>query len=109
SHIYLFAIDTGLTRLIAPIYCPSICVLLPLAPSKRVFARAARARCLRQRPVVRLRRVFFESLEPRALLAVDFGDAPDMGAGTGAGNYQTLLADNGPRHDITTTQTSLFL
>ncbi|WP_206410894.1 GEVED domain-containing protein [Lysobacter enzymogenes] len=28
----------------------------------------------------------------------DFGDAPDTGSGTGRGNYQTLLADNGPRH-----------
>ena len=28
----------------------------------------------------------------------DFGDAPDTGAGTGAGNYQTDLSDNGPRH-----------
>jgi hypothetical protein len=53
--------------------------------------------------------MFFELLEPRTLLASDFGDAPDTGAGTGTGNYQTLLADNGPRHDITTTQTTLFL
>ena len=32
--------------------------------------------------------------------ALDFGDLPDTGAGTGAGNYQTLLSDNGPRHVI---------
>ena len=40
---------------------------------------------------------------------LDFGDAPDTSSGTGANNYQTLLANNGPRHDITTTQTTLFL
>jgi hypothetical protein len=34
------------------------------------------------------------------LLAEDFGDAPDTGAGTGARNYDTLLANNGPRHTI---------
>ena len=39
----------------------------------------------------------------------DVGDAPDTGAGTGTGNYQTLLADGGPSHVITTTQTTLFL
>ena len=39
----------------------------------------------------------------------DFGDAPDTGTGTGPGNYQTLMADNGPSHSITTTQTTLFL
>jgi hypothetical protein len=31
---------------------------------------------------------------------LDFGDAPDTSAGTGIGNYQTSLADNGPRHTI---------
>ncbi|MBI5758892.1 MAG: FG-GAP repeat protein [Planctomycetales bacterium] len=30
----------------------------------------------------------------------DFGDAPDTGAGTGAGNYNTLSTDNGPSHRI---------
>lgn len=30
----------------------------------------------------------------------DYGDLPDTGAGTGAGNYQTLSADNGPSHII---------
>ena len=30
----------------------------------------------------------------------DFGDAPDTGAGTGAGNYQTLAANRGPSHTI---------
>ena len=53
--------------------------------------------------------MFFEPLESRALLASDFGDAPDTSPGTGAGNYQTLLANDGPRHVIDTTQTSLFL
>ena len=39
----------------------------------------------------------------------DFGDAPDTGAGTGTGNYQTLVANGGPSHLINTTQTTLFL
>jgi hypothetical protein len=30
----------------------------------------------------------------------DLGDLPDPGPGTGPGNYQTLLSDNGPRHLI---------
>jgi Ca2+-binding RTX toxin-like protein len=34
------------------------------------------------------------------ILGQDFGDAPDTGAGTGSGNYQTLLSDNGPSHVI---------
>jgi hypothetical protein len=29
---------------------------------------------------------------------LDWGDLPDTGTGTGAGNYRTLLADNGARH-----------
>ncbi|MBC8355894.1 MAG: hypothetical protein H8E66_28285 [Planctomycetes bacterium] len=29
---------------------------------------------------------------------IDFGDAPDTGVGIGAGNYQTLEADDGARH-----------
>ena len=31
---------------------------------------------------------------------LDFGDAPDAAAGTGAGNYNTVAADNGPSHTI---------
>ncbi|MBT2745266.1 MULTISPECIES: GEVED domain-containing protein [unclassified Lysobacter] len=31
---------------------------------------------------------------------VDFGDASDTGTGTATGNYQTLLADSGPRHGL---------
>ena len=31
---------------------------------------------------------------------IDYGDAPDTGVGTGADNYQTTLADNGPSHVI---------
>jgi hypothetical protein len=30
----------------------------------------------------------------------DFGDAPDVAAGTGASNYNTLVSDNGPSHTI---------
>ncbi len=50
-----------------------------------------------------------ERLEPRLVLASDFGDAPDTGSGTGTGNYQTLLANAGPSHVIDGTQTKLFL
>lgn len=41
-------------------------------------------------------------LEPRRLLAMDFGDAPDTASGTGHGNYQTKVSnnDNGPTHVI---------
>ncbi|WP_373601493.1 DUF6923 family protein, partial [Paraclostridium bifermentans] len=35
-----------------------------------------------------------------AEVIIDFGDAPDTGAGNGFGNYSTLLANNGPRHQI---------
>src|SRR5688572_22529921 len=63
----------------------------------------------RRRAIARHRRMFFEPLESRALLAFDFGDAPDTSPGTGAGNYQSLLANDGPRHVIDTTQTSLLL
>jgi hypothetical protein len=31
---------------------------------------------------------------------LDFGDAPDTAPGASAGNYQTILSDNGPRHSI---------
>jgi uncharacterized repeat protein (TIGR01451 family) len=37
---------------------------------------------------------------PVGVAVLDFGDLPDGSAGTGAGNYQTLVADNGPRHVI---------
>ncbi len=46
------------------------------------------------------RRILLETLEARHLMAFDFGDAPDGGVGTGQGNYQTSLADNGARHTI---------
>ena len=45
----------------------------------------------------------------RELFFSDFGDAPDTGAETEAGDYQTLLANAGPSHVISTTRTSLFL
>ena len=50
-----------------------------------------------------------ESLEQRALLASDFGDAPDIGTGTAQGDYQTLSSDNGPEHALDVTQLTLFL
>ncbi len=31
----------------------------------------------------------------------DYGDLPDTGAGTGAGNYETLAANGGPSHQVT--------
>jgi len=34
--------------------------------------------------------------------ATDFGDAPDPVAGTGAGNYETLAANDGPAHTVVT-------
>ncbi|MEZ6060684.1 MAG: GEVED domain-containing protein [Planctomycetaceae bacterium] len=34
------------------------------------------------------------------ILPVDYGDAPDATSGTGAGNYRTRFADNGPVHRI---------
>jgi len=48
------------------------------------------------------RRLGFEVLEERQLLAVDFGDAPDLGLGTRAGDYRTLANDHGARHTIVT-------
>lgn len=48
-------------------------------------------------------------LEARLLLAADLGDAPDTSSATGIENYQTLTANNGPRHTIDQTQTTLFL
>ncbi len=76
---------------------------------KKTPVALSRIARLRRRKVARHRRAFFEPLESRALLAIDFGDAPDSSIGTGLGNYQTLLADNGPRHDITATQNTLHL
>ncbi len=35
-----------------------------------------------------------------ATINVDFGDAPDAGASNGPDNYNTLLAQNGPRHGL---------
>lgn len=36
--------------------------------------------------------------DPTTTIPSDYGDAPDTGVGTGAGNYRTTYADNGPRH-----------
>ena len=47
-----------------------------------------------------VRHAKFEVLEDRRMLAVDFGDAPDIALGTGVGNYNTLSTDNGPQHTI---------
>jgi uncharacterized repeat protein (TIGR01451 family) len=42
----------------------------------------------------------YVSPNPATEAELDFGDLPDTTSGTGAGNYQTLLANNGPRHTI---------
>ena len=44
-----------------------------------------------------------------AIRLPDFGDLPDSGAGSGSGNYVTLLADARVAHDITSTASTLFL
>jgi Ca2+-binding RTX toxin-like protein len=36
-----------------------------------------------------------------SLVAMDYGDAPDSQAGTGAGDYQTVAFDSGPSHVVT--------
>ena len=35
---------------------------------------------------------------PSVILYYDYGDAPDVGSGTGPGNYNTTALDNGPSH-----------
>ena len=35
---------------------------------------------------------------PITVQALDYGDAPDTGVGTGIGNYPTIASDNGPSH-----------
>ena len=57
---------------------------------------------LRETQRRRLSRPHVESLELRLLLS-DFGDAPDTGAGTGRGNYNTSALDGGPSHVVTNT------
>ncbi|ASS65385.1 MULTISPECIES: SdrD B-like domain-containing protein [unclassified Paenibacillus] len=37
---------------------------------------------------------------PNTTVAIDFGDAPDTSAGNGPNDYSTLLANNGPRHQL---------
>jgi hypothetical protein len=41
-----------------------------------------------------------EVLEARVQLTVDFGDAPDLGFGTGSADYETLAENGGPSHTI---------
>ena len=43
------------------------------------------------------------------VVARDFGDLPDTGAGTGVGNYVTLASGGVVAHEIATTATTLFL
>lgn len=52
---------------------------------------------------------YTETLETRALLAFDFGDAPDSTAAAAKGDYQTRVVSNGPRHQLSGSQTTLFL
>lgn len=37
---------------------------------------------------------------PNAAVLLDYGDAPDQGDNNGPGNYNSLLANNGPRHGL---------
>ncbi|MCL4207616.1 MAG: VCBS repeat-containing protein, partial [Pirellulaceae bacterium] len=41
--------------------------------------------------------------DPLTFDDLDFGDAPDLGVGSGPGNYQTLIVDHGPAHAIVPT------
>ncbi len=77
-------------------------------PRSRGVRRVTRRR---QQAIAYNRRwsAWVECLETRVLLAADFGDAPDTGAGTGPGNYETLAAHGGPSHIIDVTKTTLFL
>jgi hypothetical protein len=72
---------------------------------KRIRRRSAQTTNLTRRLFTRGRRLHFESLEDRRLLAADFGDAPDViddpsGNGFTVPGYPTLLADDGARHEI---------
>ncbi|MEL6107833.1 MAG: ELWxxDGT repeat protein, partial [Planctomycetota bacterium] len=40
------------------------------------------------------------SLHAYQIAGADFGDAPDLAPGTASGDYETLLANDGPRHVI---------
>jgi uncharacterized repeat protein (TIGR01451 family) len=42
------------------------------------------------------------SVQANCTVTYDWGDNPDTGAGSGAGNYLTSTGDNGPRHQIVT-------
>jgi hypothetical protein len=64
------------------------------------WRKAWSSKAFAPRRVQRQVRRTVEPLESRVVLADDFGDAPDTGAGTSVGNYETLLANNGPRHTI---------
>ena len=64
---------------------------------QNVRTASARRTKLSKRLFTRSRVAAFETLEDRRLLA-DYGDAPDLGLGTGFGNYNTVAADNGPSH-----------
>jgi len=73
-------------------------------------SRRTRVPCRVKHRHSRLRPAYIISLlEDRILLASDFGDAPDTGAGTASGNYESLLANGGASHIIDATQMTLFL
>ncbi len=80
--------------------------IIAASPFRRVKSRSTGEKI---RLSDRTRKLRIEPLEPRLVLASDFGDAPDLGATIGPSDYQTLLASNGPRHIIDSTQTTLFL
>ena len=73
---------------------------------QRTTMRVSRSRTRRQQQQqqsLARQSAHLEALEARVLLTTDFGDAPDTGAGTGTGNYNTLSTDNGPQHTIVAT------
>lgn len=73
--------------------------------SLRILGSARRRRTANALPSAAV----IDVLEARMLLAADLGDAPDPSSATGTENYQTLATNNGPRHTIDLTRTTLFL
>ena len=73
-----------------------------------IAANSKRAR-RRQTGAVDSTLVSIDLLEDRVVLAADYGDAPDSSIATGKNDYQTTAPNNGPRHTIDATKTTLFL
>ena len=67
-------------------------MLIKAARTAHASRSSMRRRRLQLRRFSDARRLLFEPLEDRRLLAIDFGDAPD--------SYKTLDASGGPKHEI---------